>query len=466
MASPFRCFTLGWRFVSLPPSQPSSGACGAVAVGKLLLRFTRLFCPSRRDARREREWVGGNGFPPPTPLVLYINPLGIPIAFWRESTMSKKRESGEKFKGIWVPREILRVPGVNPTQKLLWSSIHGLDKQGECWATNAYFEKLLNLSERQVKYSIQALKKKGLLTVEKQKRGTNQRLLQTIQPSVDEIDSGDIRVPASGDMNVPRPGTSASPDRGHECTPDNIRDRKKKSLQGGDCCLSSSSHGNKAHKILQLLASAIEARTGTAPTEAKVTSWQKPITALITTDGVTPNRVMGALRWYKRHCQDQYVPLIRTGHELRLKFQNLEDAIQRQRNGKAKVTTPATTTKPTSKFATRFLGENRFPSEFEADAGFVRACEDWHTRVRAWAKQHPGTSAADWIEAELPDAGSFGEAYGPHVTTTIAGWPDYNHSNTKAFWPPQGKLFREWLERWCKDHNIQPEWDREHAACN
>lgn len=66
-------------------------------------------------------------------------------------------------------------------------------------------------------------------------------------------------------------------------------------------------------------------------TPTKLNGWANSIRQLVETDGVEIERIKKALKWYKNHYNDEYVPVIESGSSLRGKFLKLEAAIERDR---------------------------------------------------------------------------------------------------------------------------------------
>jgi len=64
----------------------------------------------------------------------------------------------------------------------------------------------------------------------------------------------------------------------------------------------------------------------------KLNNWNNSVRQLVEQDGVETRRIRIALRWYKKHWQDDYVPVIESGRSLRDKFLKLENAIERDKN--------------------------------------------------------------------------------------------------------------------------------------
>jgi hypothetical protein len=62
----------------------------------------------------------------------------------------------------------------------------------------------------------------------------------------------------------------------------------------------------------------------------KFISWSKNIRLLSETEGIEYDRIKKALDWYADNIDKPFVPVIFSGSSLRLKFFQLEDAIERQ----------------------------------------------------------------------------------------------------------------------------------------
>lgn len=71
-----------------------------------------------------------------------------------------------------------------PNAKLLYGEICALsNKEGKCWPSNAYFERLYSVGETSVKRWLKALSKGGYITVEiEYKPGSKEVLRRTISP--------------------------------------------------------------------------------------------------------------------------------------------------------------------------------------------------------------------------------------------------------------------------------------------
>ncbi len=64
----------------------------------------------------------------------------------------------------------------------------------------------------------------------------------------------------------------------------------------------------------------------------KFISWSRNIRLLSETEGIEYDRIKKALDWYADNIDKPFVPVIFSGASLRLKFFQLEDAIERQKN--------------------------------------------------------------------------------------------------------------------------------------
>lgn len=88
------------------------------------------------------------------------------------------------FKGIWIPKEIWLSEDLGWTEKLLFTEIDSLARNGECFASNEYFAKFFSLSKERVRKVISSLSNKGYVKVKLiYKSGTKQvekRIITTI----------------------------------------------------------------------------------------------------------------------------------------------------------------------------------------------------------------------------------------------------------------------------------------------
>lgn len=71
----------------------------------------------------------------------------------------------KEFKGIWLPKEVIKNTNLNDKEKMIYAMILSLSKNQECTVTNAYISKIFNITTIQVSRVINSLKKKGLIRV-------------------------------------------------------------------------------------------------------------------------------------------------------------------------------------------------------------------------------------------------------------------------------------------------------------
>lgn len=81
--------------------------------------------------------------------------------------------------------------------------------------------------------------------------------------------------------------------------------------------------------IAKFLAKIIEDKKNIKHTTTQINNWSNDISKLVEKNGVSIERIKRALRWYKEHCKDIYVPVIESGSSLRNKFIKLEAAMER-----------------------------------------------------------------------------------------------------------------------------------------
>jgi hypothetical protein len=72
----------------------------------------------------------------------------------------------KKFKGVWIPYEILINTKLNDKEKIVYSMILYLSKEKECIISNSYISELLSITKIQSSRIINSLKKKGYIKVE------------------------------------------------------------------------------------------------------------------------------------------------------------------------------------------------------------------------------------------------------------------------------------------------------------
>lgn len=71
-----------------------------------------------------------------------------------------------KFKGVWIPYEILTDRNLNDKEKIIYSMIVYLSKERDCIITNSYISEILDISKIQASRIVNSLKKKLYIKVE------------------------------------------------------------------------------------------------------------------------------------------------------------------------------------------------------------------------------------------------------------------------------------------------------------
>lgn len=130
--------------------------------------------------------------------------------------MAEQQNSPQNTKpGYWavLPAQIRYDAGIPPNAKLLYAEISSLtDLRGYCYATNAYFEELYELSERTIIRLLKALAQAGYLRIEDNDGGKAQRRIYAgINP---------LQVPPDKNVSTPLTKMSVPPDK--NVTPNNI----------------------------------------------------------------------------------------------------------------------------------------------------------------------------------------------------------------------------------------------------
>jgi len=97
------------------------------------------------------------------------------------------KNPSRKFEGVLIPLEIWLYSGINALEKSLWAEIESLedDKEGGCYASNAYLCKFCAVEERRLRQMISNLKEKGLLT--QVSFDGRKRILKTLLPEYRDI---------------------------------------------------------------------------------------------------------------------------------------------------------------------------------------------------------------------------------------------------------------------------------------
>ena len=75
------------------------------------------------------------------------------------------------FKGIWIPKEIWLNKSLTMMEKLFFIEIDSLDNAHGCFASNAHFSEMFELSKNRCTEIIKSLEKKGFLSVELLREG-------------------------------------------------------------------------------------------------------------------------------------------------------------------------------------------------------------------------------------------------------------------------------------------------------
>jgi hypothetical protein len=68
-----------------------------------------------------------------------------------------------EFKGIFIPAEIWNDEKLTLSERVLFAEIDSFSKNGECFASNAHFAKLLKISARQIQNYLKSLREKGYI---------------------------------------------------------------------------------------------------------------------------------------------------------------------------------------------------------------------------------------------------------------------------------------------------------------
>ena len=114
----------------------------------------------------------------------------------------------KKTPGYWavLPAQVRYDPAIPPNAKLLYAEISSLtDVRGYCYASNAYFEQLYELSERTISRLIRALADAGYIRVEDGAGGKDQRkIFAGVNPLAGNLDKN---------VYTPRQNCQGSPDK-------------------------------------------------------------------------------------------------------------------------------------------------------------------------------------------------------------------------------------------------------------
>jgi hypothetical protein len=86
--------------------------------------------------------------------------------------------SEPKFTGVWIPAAVFNANQMTTSAKLLYGVVAGLDGDDGCYASNAYLQRLLGVSERGVQVLLMELEQFGLI-VRAQENG--RRVIRTVE---------------------------------------------------------------------------------------------------------------------------------------------------------------------------------------------------------------------------------------------------------------------------------------------
>jgi hypothetical protein len=86
--------------------------------------------------------------------------------------------SEPKFTGIWIPAAVFNNKNLTTSAKLLYGVVAGLDGDDGCYASNAYLQRLLGVSERGVQVLLAELDAVGII-----QRGEvdGRRIIRTVE---------------------------------------------------------------------------------------------------------------------------------------------------------------------------------------------------------------------------------------------------------------------------------------------
>lgn len=87
----------------------------------------------------------------------------------------------------------------------------------------------------------------------------------------------------------------------------------------------------KFTSIAQSLANLIQSQKNIKITGKQISSWANSIGLLESQNKVSKNRIIQALKWYKQHIGEPFVPVIESGQAFKDKFIKLESAIKRSK---------------------------------------------------------------------------------------------------------------------------------------
>ncbi len=119
----------------------------------------------------------------------------------------------EKFKGVWLHKEIFELGKMPGNERIILSMIINLEhKERGCYASNKYFAKILHIQEKQVSKYISKLFDKELITSEILTDQGNKRILRSL------LTTSENPTPLKGDT-YPVKGGYPTPLKGETSTP-------------------------------------------------------------------------------------------------------------------------------------------------------------------------------------------------------------------------------------------------------
>ena len=117
----------------------------------------------------------------------------------------------------------------------------------------------------------------------------------------------------------------------------NIKETKIKENKNINNSEQKSSDNNTSQKrnkqflpLARHLSKTIQTNKNIHHTALQLKTWTNDIRQLVENNKVDVTRIKKALRWYKQHIGQQYVPVIESGRSLKDKFTGLEDAMKRE----------------------------------------------------------------------------------------------------------------------------------------
>lgn len=75
------------------------------------------------------------------------------------------------MKGIWIPIEVLKMPGLSASEKMMLAEIIALSKGRACTASNAHFSDLFGFTKRNCTRLIRSLEDKNLIKIKIKRKG-------------------------------------------------------------------------------------------------------------------------------------------------------------------------------------------------------------------------------------------------------------------------------------------------------